>query len=94
MLNLTLDVGMESIFKTTSRIDVQTPTSMAPLPITTPTMASSTIATTTPTSQAPTLPTIIPSEIIQNLPSFGSLFCFNDRLRSLEEHFSEVTQTN
>nr|GEX66961.1 retrovirus-related Pol polyprotein from transposon TNT 1-94 [Tanacetum cinerariifolium] len=36
----------------------------------------------------------IPSEIIQNLPSFGSLFRFDDRLRSLEEHFSEVTQTN
>nr|GEW77020.1 hypothetical protein [Tanacetum cinerariifolium] len=46
MLNLTLDVGMESIFETTLRIDVQTPTSVAPLPITTPTMTSSTIATT------------------------------------------------
>nr|GEV73678.1 hypothetical protein [Tanacetum cinerariifolium] len=94
MLNLTLDVGIESIFETTSRIDVQTPTSVAPLPITTPTMTSSAIATTTPTSQAPTLPTTIPSKIIQHLPSFGSLFCFDDRLRSLEEHFSEVTQTN
>nr|GEY40860.1 hypothetical protein [Tanacetum cinerariifolium] len=39
MLNPKLDVGMESIFETTSRIDVQTPTSVAPLPITTPTMA-------------------------------------------------------
>nr|GFA82579.1 hypothetical protein [Tanacetum cinerariifolium] len=45
---------MESIFETTSQIDVQTPTSVVPLPITTPTMT----------------------------------------LRSLEEHFSEVTQTN
>nr|GEY84563.1 hypothetical protein [Tanacetum cinerariifolium] len=89
MLNPTLDVGLESIFETTSRIDVQSPTSVAPLPITTPTMTSSTIATTTPTSQAPTLPTTIPSEIIQNLPSFGSLFCFDDRLRSLEQNFSE-----
>nr|GEY52643.1 hypothetical protein [Tanacetum cinerariifolium] len=93
MLNLTLDVGMESIFEITSRIDVQTPTSVVPLPITTPTMTS-TIATTTTTSQAPILPTTVPSDIIQNLPSFGSLFCFDDRLRSLEENFSEVMQTN
>nr|GEX86788.1 putative ribonuclease H-like domain-containing protein [Tanacetum cinerariifolium] len=56
MLNLTLDVGMESIFGKTTQMDVQTPTSVAPLPITTPTMTSSTIATTT-TSQAPILPT-------------------------------------
>nr|GFB57105.1 hypothetical protein [Tanacetum cinerariifolium] len=85
---------MESIFKTTSRIDVQTPTSVAPLLITTPTLTSSTIATTTQTSQAPTLPTTILSEVIQHLPSFRSLFRFDDRLRFLEEHFSEVTQTN
>nr|GEV07967.1 integrase, catalytic region, zinc finger, CCHC-type, peptidase aspartic, catalytic [Tanacetum cinerariifolium] len=56
MLNLTIDVGVESIFETPSQLDVQTPTYVAPLPITTPTMTSSTIATTT-TSQAPILPT-------------------------------------
>nr|GEY32971.1 hypothetical protein [Tanacetum cinerariifolium] len=94
MLNLTLDVGMESIFETTSRIDVRTPTSVEPLPITTPTMTSSTIATTTTTSQAPILLTTVPSDIIQHLPSFGLLFHFDDRLRSLEENFSEVMQTN
>nr|GEW20517.1 hypothetical protein [Tanacetum cinerariifolium] len=43
MLNLTLDVGMESIFGTTSQMDVQTPTSVAFLPITAPTMTFSTI---------------------------------------------------
>nr|GEX12085.1 hypothetical protein [Tanacetum cinerariifolium] len=86
--------GMESIFETTLQIEVQTPTSAVPLPIKTPTMTSSTIATITQTSQAPTLPTIIPSEVIQHLPSFGSLFCFDDRLRSLEQNFSEVMQTN
>nr|GEW15134.1 reverse transcriptase domain-containing protein [Tanacetum cinerariifolium] len=57
-------------------------------------MTSSTIATTTQTSQAPTLPTTIPSEVIQHLPSFGSLFRFDDRLRSLEQNFSKVMQTN
>nr|GFD37501.1 hypothetical protein [Tanacetum cinerariifolium] len=43
--------GMESIFETTSQLNVPTPTSVAPLPITTPIMTSSTIVTTTPTSQ-------------------------------------------
>nr|GEX32493.1 hypothetical protein [Tanacetum cinerariifolium] len=94
MLNLKLDVGMESIFGTTSQMDVQTPTSVAPLPITAPTMTSSTIATTTTISQAPILPTIVLSDIIQNLPNFGSLFHFDDRIRSLEENFSEFRQTN
>nr|GEW14680.1 hypothetical protein [Tanacetum cinerariifolium] len=57
-------------------------------------MTSSTIGTTTTTSQAPILLTTISSDIIQNLPSFDSLFRFDDRLRSLEENFSEVMQTN
>nr|GEW38524.1 hypothetical protein [Tanacetum cinerariifolium] len=94
MLNPTLDVGIESIFETTSQFDVPTPTSVAPLPITTPTMTYSTIATTTTTSQAPILPTTVSSDIIQNLPSFGSMFCFDDRLRSSKENFSEFRQTN
>nr|GFC84417.1 hypothetical protein [Tanacetum cinerariifolium] len=95
LLNPTLGVGMELIFETTSQLDVPTPTSVAPLPITTPTMTSSTIATTTTTtSQAPILSTTVPSNIIQNLPSFGSFFCFKDRLRSLEANFSEAMQTN
>nr|GEU63048.1 hypothetical protein [Tanacetum cinerariifolium] len=94
LLNPTLDLGMESIFKTTSQFDVSTPTSVAPLPITAPTMTSSTIATITTTSQAPILPTTVLSNIIQNLPSFGSLFRFDERLRSLEANFSEAMQTN
>nr|GFB00148.1 hypothetical protein [Tanacetum cinerariifolium] len=94
MLNLTIDVGMESIFETTSRTDVQTPTFVAPLPMTIPTMASSTIATTIITSQAPILPIPIPSEVLQNLPNFTSVFCFDDKLRSLEENFFKFRQTN
>nr|GEY99736.1 hypothetical protein [Tanacetum cinerariifolium] len=93
MLNPTLDVGLESIFETTSQMDVQTPTSVAPLSITAPTMTPSTIATIT-TSQAPILPTTVPSNIIQNLPNFGLLFHFDDRLRSLEANFFEAMQTN
>nr|GFA26304.1 hypothetical protein [Tanacetum cinerariifolium] len=71
-----------------------TPTSVAPLPMTAPTMTSSTITTITITSQAPILPTTFPSTIIQNLPNFGSLFRFDDRLRSLETNFSEAMQKN
>nr|GEW56316.1 putative polyprotein [Tanacetum cinerariifolium] len=71
-----------------------TSTSVAPLPITAPKMTPSTIATITTISQAPIIPTIVPSDIIQHLPSFGSLFRFDDRLRSLEENFYEFRQTN
>nr|GEU41656.1 hypothetical protein [Tanacetum cinerariifolium] len=94
MLNPTLDVGMESIFETTSQMDAQTLTSVTPLPKTAPTMTPSTISTITITSQAPILPTTISSTIIQNIPNFGSLFCIDDRLRSLEANFSEAMQTN
>nr|GEX10788.1 retrovirus-related Pol polyprotein from transposon TNT 1-94 [Tanacetum cinerariifolium] len=94
MLNPTLDVGMESIFETTSQMDAQTPTSVAPLPITAPTMTPSIIATITTSSQAPILPTIVLSTIIQNLPNFGSLFGFDNRLSTLEANFSEFMQTN
>nr|GEX11463.1 hypothetical protein [Tanacetum cinerariifolium] len=57
-------------------------------------MTPSTISTITTTSQSPILPTTVPSTIIQNLPNFGSLFRFDDRLRSLETNFSEAMQTN
>nr|GFA10203.1 hypothetical protein [Tanacetum cinerariifolium] len=72
----------------------RTPTSVAPLPMTAPTMTPSTISTITTTSQAPILPKIVLSNIIQNLPNFGLLFRFDDRLRSLETNFSEAMQTN
>nr|GEW04570.1 reverse transcriptase domain-containing protein [Tanacetum cinerariifolium] len=86
--------GMESIFETTSHIDVQTPTLVTLLPMSALTITPSTIATITTTSQAQSLPTTAPSTIIQNLPNFGSLFGFDNRLRSLEANFSEFMQTN
>nr|GEV50215.1 hypothetical protein [Tanacetum cinerariifolium] len=36
----------------------------------------------------------VSSNIIQNLPNFGSLFRFDDRLRTLEANFSEFIQAN
>nr|GEZ41118.1 hypothetical protein [Tanacetum cinerariifolium] len=94
MLNPTLDVGMESIFETTSQMDAHTPISVAPLPMTAPTMTPSTISTITTTSQASILPTTAPGTIIQNLPNFSLLFGFDNRLRTLEANFSEFMQTN
>nr|GEZ79163.1 hypothetical protein [Tanacetum cinerariifolium] len=44
MLNPTPDTGIESIFETTSQMDVQTPTLVVPLPVSVPTLTPSTIA--------------------------------------------------
>nr|GEY82693.1 hypothetical protein [Tanacetum cinerariifolium] len=77
-----------------SSMDVQTSTSMAPLPVSAPTLMPSTIATITTTQQAPTPPTTAPSILLQDLPNFGSLFGFDHRLKTLEANFSEFMQTN
>nr|GEU66547.1 hypothetical protein [Tanacetum cinerariifolium] len=87
ILNPTLDAGMESIFETTS-------TSMAPPPISAPTLTSSTIATSTTRQQASLPPTTAPSTLIQDLPNFGSLFGFDNRLKTLEANFSKFRQMN
>nr|GFD14845.1 hypothetical protein [Tanacetum cinerariifolium] len=75
-------------------MDLQTPTSVAHLPMTAPTITPSTIATITTTQQAPLPPTIAPSTLLQDLPNFGSLFGFDNRLRTLEANISEFMQTN
>nr|GFA27439.1 hypothetical protein [Tanacetum cinerariifolium] len=87
MLNLTIDVGVESIFTMSSSpiVSLQTPT---------PIMTPSTIATITTSSEAPIPPPTIPSIILDNLPMFNSAFRFEERLRSLEKSFSEYRQTN
>nr|GEZ74715.1 hypothetical protein [Tanacetum cinerariifolium] len=77
ILNPTSDAGMESIFATAS-------SPMAPLQTTTPIMTPYTIATITTISHASIPPTTIPSEDLQNLPTFDSVFRFEDRLKSLE----------
>nr|GFA65622.1 hypothetical protein [Tanacetum cinerariifolium] len=87
MLNPASDVGVESIFTTAS-------SPIAPLPTTTPIMTPSTIATITTSSDAPIPPTTIPSTVLKNLPTFDSVFRFEDRVKSLEVNFSEFMQTN
>nr|GEZ39372.1 ribonuclease H [Tanacetum cinerariifolium] len=87
MLNLISDAGVESILTTASSpiVSLQTPT---------PIMTPSTIATITTSSDASIPPTTIPSTILENLPTFNSVFRFDERLRSLETTFSEYRQTN
>nr|GFB51106.1 hypothetical protein [Tanacetum cinerariifolium] len=77
----------DSIFTTAS-------SPIAPLPTTTPIMTPSTIATITTSSDAPIPPTTIPSTVLENLPTFDSVFRFEDRVKSLEVNFSKFMQTN
>nr|GFB90603.1 hypothetical protein [Tanacetum cinerariifolium] len=67
---------------------------MAPLPMSAPTLTSSTISTVTTTQQAPLPPTTASSTLLQDPPNFGSLFGFDNRLKTLEANFSEFMQTN
>nr|GFA75861.1 hypothetical protein [Tanacetum cinerariifolium] len=60
-----------------------------PLPLPTSTMTPSIITTTTTASQPLIPPTPIPSEVLQHLPTFESVFRFEDRVKSLEVNFSE-----
>nr|GFC88641.1 hypothetical protein [Tanacetum cinerariifolium] len=82
MLNPLSDVGVESIFTTTSSpiVSLEPPT---------PIMTPSTITTITTSSEAPIPPPTIPSIILENLPTFNSAFRFEERLRLLETSFSE-----
>nr|GEZ32214.1 hypothetical protein [Tanacetum cinerariifolium] len=88
------NVGIESIFETTSQMDVQAPTLVALLRVSAPTLTPSTIATVTTVQQAPTPSTTALSTLLQDLPNFGSLFGFDHRLKTLEANFSEFMQTN
>nr|GFB69114.1 hypothetical protein [Tanacetum cinerariifolium] len=83
MLNPINDVGVESIFTTTSSpiVSLQSQTLI---------MTPSTIATITTSGEAPIPPPTIPSIIVENLPTFNSAFRFEERLRSLETSFSSI----
>nr|GEZ27066.1 hypothetical protein [Tanacetum cinerariifolium] len=87
LLNPIIDPGMESIFTTASSF-------VAPLPSPTSIMTPSIITTTITASQPPIPPTPIPSEFLQNLPTFESVFRFEDRVKSLEVNFLEFMRTN
>nr|GEW40101.1 hypothetical protein [Tanacetum cinerariifolium] len=86
--------GIESMFETSSQMDVQPQTIVAPLPMSAPTLTPSTIATITTVQQVPTPLTTAPSTLLQDLPNFSLLFGFDNRLKTLEANFSEFMQTN
>nr|GEU88182.1 retrovirus-related Pol polyprotein from transposon TNT 1-94 [Tanacetum cinerariifolium] len=67
---------------------------MASITLSAPTLTPSTIPTISTVPQAPTPPTTTPSTLLQDLPKFGSLFGFNNKLKTLEAIFSDFVQTN
>nr|GEU62212.1 hypothetical protein [Tanacetum cinerariifolium] len=75
-------------------MNVSTPTSVAPLPVSAPTLTPSTIAIVTIIQQAPTPLTTAPSTLLQDLPNFSLLFRFDHLLKTLEANFSEFMQIN
>nr|GFA94133.1 hypothetical protein [Tanacetum cinerariifolium] len=83
MLNPTMNPGMELIFTTGS-------TTVTPIPSPQSTMTPSIISTFTTSSQLPTPPTQIPSLDLQSLPTFASVFRFEDKVKFLEDNFSNI----
>nr|GEZ46442.1 hypothetical protein [Tanacetum cinerariifolium] len=75
----------ESIFTTGS-------TTITPIPSPQSTMTPSIISTFITASQLPTPPTQIPSLDLQSLPTFASVFCFEYRVKSLEDNFSNIPE--
>nr|GEZ66506.1 integrase, catalytic region, zinc finger, CCHC-type, peptidase aspartic, catalytic [Tanacetum cinerariifolium] len=94
LLNPTPDARIDSIFETTSQMDVQALTTVASHTLSAPTLTPSTIATISTVPQAPTPPTTTSSTLLHDLLNFGSLFGFDHRLKTLEANFSEFMQTD
>ncbi|GJW87497.1 hypothetical protein Tco_0162837 [Tanacetum coccineum] len=99
MLNPNQDTGVDVIFghnaEATSLVDIPV-TAIAEPSFFAPTNRP---PTSTPLfiqlQQPPILtPATTPSSSLQNLPDFGSLFGFDNRLKALEDNFSEFKQTN
>nr|GFB62908.1 hypothetical protein [Tanacetum cinerariifolium] len=78
-----LRIGMESIFTT------GLPT-VTPIPSPQYTMTPSIMSTFTTTSQLPTPPSQIPSLDLQSLLTFASVFHFENRVKFLEDNFSNI----
>ncbi|GJW93435.1 hypothetical protein Tco_0173107 [Tanacetum coccineum] len=97
MLNPNPDTGIDSILNTesTSLVDVSVTTNVEMPPSSVTTLPPPPIPLIQPLQQTPVpTPTIFPSTSLQNLPTFGSLFKFKDRVKALEDDFSEFKQTN
>ncbi|GJZ77940.1 hypothetical protein Tco_0642612 [Tanacetum coccineum] len=99
MLNPNPDTGIDSILN----LNIES-TSLVDVPVTTNDEIPPSSVTTLPPPPIPLIqplqqtlvstPTSVPSTSLQNLPTFGSLFKFEDRVKSLEDDFLEFKQTN
>ncbi|GKE38396.1 hypothetical protein Tco_1461801, partial [Tanacetum coccineum] len=95
LLNPNPDTGIDSILKT----NVES-TSLVEVPVTTQAEIPSSSATTLPPPPIPLIqtpfpiPITTPSTSLQDLPNFGSLFRFDNRLKTLKSNFSEFKKTN
>ncbi|GJR79331.1 hypothetical protein Tco_0150116 [Tanacetum coccineum] len=99
MLNPNPDTGIDSILnmntKSTSLVDVPVTTNVEMPPSSVTTLPPPPIPLFQPQQQTPvSSPAIVPSTSLQNLPTFGSLFKFEDRVKDLEDDFLEFKQTN
>ncbi|GJX52375.1 hypothetical protein Tco_0280744 [Tanacetum coccineum] len=99
MLNPNPDTGIDSILnlntESTSLVDVPVTTNAEMPPPSITTLPPPPIPLIHPLQQTPVpKPIIVQSTSLQNLPTFGSLFKFEDRVKALEDNFSEFKQTN
>ncbi|GJU37820.1 hypothetical protein Tco_1186174 [Tanacetum coccineum] len=99
MLNPNPNTGIDSILnlntESTSLVDVPVTNNAEMPPSSVTTLPPPPIPLIQPLQQTPvSTPTIIPSTSLQNLPTFGSLFKFKDRVKALEDDFSKLKQTN
>ncbi|GJT21977.1 hypothetical protein Tco_0891914 [Tanacetum coccineum] len=99
MLNPNPDTGIDSILNLNTEsiplVDVYITTNVEMPPSSVTTLPPPPIPLIQPLQQTPVpTPTIFLSTSLQNLPTFGSLFKFEDRVKALEDNFSEFKQTN
>ncbi|GJV40655.1 hypothetical protein Tco_1419095 [Tanacetum coccineum] len=99
MLNPNLDTGIDSILnlntKSTSLVDVPVTTNVVMPPLSVITPPPPPIPFIQPQQQTPfSTPTIAPSTSLQNLPTFDTVFKFEDKVKALEDDFLEFKQTN
>nr|GEV77905.1 hypothetical protein [Tanacetum cinerariifolium] len=81
--------------ESTSLVNVHVTTNLEMPPSSATTLPPPPIPLIQPQQQTPIpSPAIVQSISLQNLPTFGSLFKFKDRLKALEDDFSEFKQTN
>ncbi|GKE06277.1 hypothetical protein Tco_1398295, partial [Tanacetum coccineum] len=99
MFNPSPDTGIDSLFnlnnESTSLVDVPVTIFVEPSLLSTTTLPPPPTPLITHLQQTPVpTPPTVPSSSLPDLPTFGSLFRFDHRLKTLENNFSEFNQTN